>query len=127
MDGAALDEGGDVVAALEDGDDAAAAHALGPVDEAPREVRVVGRVEAAEVDGVALVGVEARREDEEVRAEGVEGLDDAGHGDGVAPVGRHGLLERHGDVEDVEDEVVEYMIQEIDLNGDGKIDLMEFL
>ena len=37
------------------------------------------------------------------------------------------MLSHYGGLDDVEDEVVEYLISEVDKNGDGKIDLMEFL
>lgn len=36
-------------------------------------------------------------------------------------------MSQYGDIEDVEDEVVEFIISEVDTNGDGQIDLMEFL
>ena len=37
------------------------------------------------------------------------------------------IMSQYGDVEDVEDEVVEFIIDQVDTNGDGQIDLMEFL
>jgi len=36
-------------------------------------------------------------------------------------------MSQYGDIEDVEDEVVEFIIEQVDTNRDGQIDLMEFL
>ena len=36
-------------------------------------------------------------------------------------------MQHCGDIEEVDDEAVDYVIQQVDINQDGKIDLMEFL
>lgn len=37
------------------------------------------------------------------------------------------IMSQYGDIDEVEDEAVEYIIDQVDIDKDGQIDLMEFL